>query len=386
MGGQAPTLRGRTALVVLQPTPFCNIDCRYCYLPERSNRARMPTAVLRSAFAALFADGGCADDIEVLWHAGEPTSLPIAYYDEAIALIASLVPPGTRLTHVFQTNATLLDDAWCDCIVRNGIGVGVSIDGPRHVHDAYRVRRNGNGTFDEVMRGISLLKSHAIDFWCIAVVTDKNVDAPDEMFEFFETLAPQYVCFLPEQIQGTNASSSLEQVDAKRRFTRFLVRYMDRIAETGSRQLVREIERMAARIVASADGPVGNQLVEPFEIVTIDHEGNLFTFCPELATSRHPALGDLAVGNVLAGGLALARGSEKLRRVHAEIAAGVASCRDNCGYFEICGGGAPSLKMSEHGRFDVAETQGCQLLYQAVADAVLQRFAREAAMIQEVAQ
>ena len=79
MGGQAPTLRGRTALVVLQPTPFCNIDCRYCYLPERSNRARMPTAVLRSAFAALFADGGCADDIEVLWHAGEPTSLPIAY-------------------------------------------------------------------------------------------------------------------------------------------------------------------------------------------------------------------------------------------------------------------------------------------------------------------
>src|SRR5262245_1260240 len=351
MGGQAQTLRGRTALVVLQPTPFCNIDCRYCYLPERSNRARMPTAVLRSAFSALFADDRCADEVEVLWHAGEPTSLPIEYYEEAIALIASLVPDGARLSHVFQTNATLLDDDWCDFIIGYGIGVSVSIDGPQHIHDAYRLRRNGSGTFGEVMRGVSLLKSRAIEFSCIAVVTDKSVDVPDEMFEFFEGLAPQYVCFLPEQIQGTNAGSSLDQVDAKQRFTKFLVRYMDLIAETGSGQLVREIERMAARIVASADGPVGNQLVEPFEIVTIDHQGNLFTFCPELATSRHPALGALAVGNILAGGLAPARASEKLRQVHAEIAAGVARCRDSCDYFEICGGGAPSLKLSEHGRF-----------------------------------
>jgi uncharacterized protein len=346
----------------------------------------MPIAVLRSAFSSLFAGGNCADAIEVVWHAGEPTSAPIAYYREAMAVIASLVPDGTKLTHTFQTNATLLDDAWCDFIIEAGIVLGVSIDGPQHVHDAYRLRRNGNGTFDEVMRGISLLKSRAIEFFCIAVVTDKSVDAPDEMFEFFESLAPQHVCFLVEHVQGTNASSSLDRGDAKQRFTQFLVRYADLITATRSRQVVREIERMAAKIVLSANQPVGSQLVEPFEILTIDHRGDLFTFCPELVASRHPVFGSLAIGNVLSGGIAQARGSEKLRRMHAEIAAGVAKCRDSCGYFEICGGGAPSLKLSEHGRFDVAETQGCRIYYQAVADAVLQRFARDAAAALEVGQ
>ncbi|MBI3515028.1 MAG: GRRM system radical SAM/SPASM domain protein [Proteobacteria bacterium] len=373
-------------MVVLQPTPFCNIDCRYCYLPDRSNRARMSSAVVRATFAALIDDGRLAETVEVLWHAGEPTALPISYYREAMAAIASLDAGATTLHHVFQTNATLLDDAWCDFIRDAGIGIGVSIDGPQPIHDAHRQQRNGGGTFEAVMRGIARLKARAIEFYCIAVVTDASADAPDALFDFFEALAPRHVCFVPEQIQGTNVTSSLDAADAKARFTRFLVRYLERIAATGSAQRIREIERMAGRIVKSAKGPVGSQLVEPFEIVTVDHQGRFSTFCPELATSRHPVHGDLALGNVLSGGMAQARNSAKLQALHAEIAAGVALCRDGCAYFDVCGGGAPSLKLAEHGRFDVAETQGCRLLYQAVADAVLQRLAGDVAAVSQITQ
>jgi uncharacterized protein len=379
MAGPVSAMRGRTALVVLQPTPFCNIDCLYCYLPDRGNRARMPIAVVRSAFAASLDEGDLAETLQVLWHAGEPTALPISYYREAFAAIATLVADRVRVTHAFQTNATLLDDAWCGFIRETGIEIGVSIDGPQPIHDAHRRRRGGGGTFDDVMRGIALLRSHDIQFHCIAVITDANVDAADTMFEFFEGLALQHVCFVPEQIQGANPGTSLDGVDAKQRFTNFLVRYMDRIAASGSTQRVREIERMASRIVRSADGPVGSQLVEPFEIVTVDHQGRFSTFCPELATSRHPELGDLALGAFPSTGIAQARVGAKLQQIHAQITAGVEKCRDSCGYFDVCGGGAPSLKLAEHGRFDVAETAGCRLLYQAVADAVLERLARDAA-------
>ena len=102
----------RIQLLVIQPTPFCNIDCRYCYLPNRSDKSVVAETTLTRLFSEIFASGWVKDGVTVVWHAGEPLVLPIAFYRRAFALIDELKPPGLQLGHSFQTNGTLISDAW----------------------------------------------------------------------------------------------------------------------------------------------------------------------------------------------------------------------------------------------------------------------------------
>jgi len=139
----------RIQLLVVQPTPFCNIDCRYCYLPQRSSKAVIAAATLANLFSQVFASGWAQDALSVVWHAGEPMVLPIDFYRQAFRMIDDMRPPDLMLTHSFQTNGTLIDDAWCDFFAEANINVGVSIDGPQRLHagEAYkgvRVRASAN--------------------------------------------------------------------------------------------------------------------------------------------------------------------------------------------------------------------------------------------------
>src|SRR6202044_3736696 len=140
----APLIR----TVVLQPTPFCNIDCRYCYLPQRSATSVMPLATITVAFEKIFASGWASPQLTVIWHAGEPLVLPVSYYEAAFNAIEALRPPWLELRHSIQTNGMLISQEWCDFIRKWHIGVGVSVDGPKQLHDANRVTRSGAGTFD----------------------------------------------------------------------------------------------------------------------------------------------------------------------------------------------------------------------------------------------
>ena len=104
----------RIQLLVVQPTPFCNIDCRYCYLPDRTNKAVVADETLATCSPRSSPRAGCGDGLSVVWHAGEPMVLPIDFYRRAFRLIDGLKPPDLTVTHSFQTNGTLIDDAWCE--------------------------------------------------------------------------------------------------------------------------------------------------------------------------------------------------------------------------------------------------------------------------------
>ena len=149
----------RIQLVVIQPTPFCNIDCRYCYLPDRSNKAVIAEETIANLFSQIFASGWVQDGVSVVWHAGEPMVLPIDFYRRAFRLIDRLKPAELVLTHAFQTNGTLIDDAWCEFFVEQQVNVGVSVDGPQRLHDVNRRTRAGRGTFERTIAGIANLKA-----------------------------------------------------------------------------------------------------------------------------------------------------------------------------------------------------------------------------------
>jgi uncharacterized protein len=133
-------------LIVLQPTPFCNIDCKYCYLPHRRNTQQMSLQTAHNIFSKAVAAPFKGVALDFVWHAGEPLTVPIDFYkrvfDDAMQLSLRSVKP---IRQHFQTNAILLNSSWIELIRNYDVGVGLSIDGPRHIHDQNRVRRDQSG-------------------------------------------------------------------------------------------------------------------------------------------------------------------------------------------------------------------------------------------------
>src|ERR1700690_3743102 len=138
-------------LLVLQPTPYCNIDCKYCYLPDRSTKDRMSGATLRKIFADRISSPRLGQRLDVLWGGGEPLVLPIEYYEEALTIIEENSLPTMAIDHYIQTNGILLNDDWCEFFKTADVKINVSIDGPQDVHDANRLGRQGEPTFADTM-------------------------------------------------------------------------------------------------------------------------------------------------------------------------------------------------------------------------------------------
>src|SRR5262249_19193983 len=123
----APDGLGPLELLVLQPTPFCNLDCSYCYLPARNSRKQMRPEVLHQVFERVFASGLIEHPFTVVWHAGEPLVVPPRFYEDAFAIARQHNPAHLPFQHSFQTNATLLDQEWCDLIRAHRVLMGVSV-------------------------------------------------------------------------------------------------------------------------------------------------------------------------------------------------------------------------------------------------------------------
>jgi uncharacterized protein len=358
-----PTLR--TGLLILQPTPFCNIDCDYCYLPNRNNKARLAVSTVDVAVRRLIDDGLIGPNLSVVWHAGEPTVLQPAYYEDAFAAIAEAVPDGCKVTHCLQTNATLLDQAWCALFLRHRVRVGVSIDGPPLLHDAHRRTRQGKGTHAAVMRGVAALREAGVRFHAIAVVTSATLDQPEAFADFFESLGVAEVGCNFDEAEGGHAGSSL--ADREVSHFAFLRALAEHCSRPGNRLVVRELVRARQLVLEPLPEqrwrghcwPVNAQVM-PFAMVNVAHDGRFSTFSPELIDQPAPAYGDFVFGNVADVGYLEATSSDNFQRVWSEIVRGVLACERDCAHFTYCGGGAPANKYYELGDFGGTETLYCR--------------------------
>jgi uncharacterized protein len=236
-----------TRLLILQPTPFCNIDCDYCYLPNRNSTARMSMETVRLATQRLVDDGLLGKSFTVVWHAGEPLVLPPDYYEQAIATVAQVVDSRCEVLYSIQTNGTLLNDAWCDLFVRHRICVGVSVDGPAELHDRHRKTRRGQGTHAAVVRGMDLLRRRGIPFHAIAVVTSASLDHADDLCEFFTTQGVAEVGYNFDEAEGQHGESSLSGYEEV--YQAFLERTLERSLHSANGFRVRELAN-AFRLIA----------------------------------------------------------------------------------------------------------------------------------------
>jgi uncharacterized protein len=354
---------GPLELLVLQPTPFCNINCSYCYLPDRQSTRRMSADTLDRIFHWVFGSGLARQPFTLLWHAGEPLVLPVSFYETAAELLRRHNIAGLPILQSFQTNATLLDADWCAFLQRPDVHVGVSVDGPDFLHDRHRRTRQGRGTLDRVLRGIQLLHEHGISFEVISVLTADSLSYPDELFDFYQENGIRSVAFNVEEVEGPHTASSLQQAGTPERFRRFLTRFLLLARSADQPLVVREFETSATALLGARRYGPGARTQEnrPWAIVNVDCEGNFSTYSPELLGVSSLTHGGFTLGNVATDSLQSAMDSARFRRLEDEIGGGVEMCRESCSYFPFCGGGPPANKYFENGTFASTETLFCRL-------------------------
>ncbi len=167
----------------------CNIDCHYCFylhkteLLHHEKHARMDDATLEQHIRQ-YIEAQTGDEVVFSWQGGEPTLMGLDFFERAVGLQHKYKKPGQRIENDLQTNGLLLDAAWIDFLKRNKFHVGLSIDGPREFHDAFRRTRNDRSTFDFVMRAAGLLRDAEISFAALCVVNRVNAKHPELVYRF----------------------------------------------------------------------------------------------------------------------------------------------------------------------------------------------------------
>jgi uncharacterized protein len=347
-------MRGIAAVpsyVIMQPTTLCNLDCTYCYLPLRAVDRRMAEEVARATARTVNVWAEQAERFSVVWHGGEPLSSGRAH-------LASLMEKFTGVEHHVQTNATLIDDAWCEFLAEHQVRIGVSIDGPERL-TAERVARGGRPAYPQIMRGIAALRRHGIGFAALCVVSDPRPGLATELYEFFLDLGCHALGINIEEQEGVNTRSNAHAGDAVVAFWAELTAAW----RADPRVEVREVEWALRYLGAAVDGTADELLprhLDPVPVVA--HDGAVVLLSPELAGFGDARYGDFASGNVLDRPL-----SEIVSGVAsapagwiAEYLDGVEACRAACPYFGFCGGAHAANRYFEHGRFDGTETNHCR--------------------------
>jgi uncharacterized protein len=360
--------------LVVQPTPFCNINCSYCYLPQRDVTSVIEQSVVTTLFEKVFASGWTGEGLTVIWHAGEPLVVPVSFYETAFAAIEKMRPAALQLRHSFQTNGMLITPKWCDLFKKWDVGVGVSIDGPKHLHDAHRVTRSGRGTFDKTLAGIRLLKREQVPFHVISVLSHQALNSPREMLDFFLSEGIENVCFNVEESEGDHVSDLFAADDAQELFRHFLSEFWRLSRQSARIHFVREVDGMLPRIFRPERSAMRNAQVEPFGMMNVDCHGNVSSFSPELLGLKNGDYGDFIVGNIRTDSVEEMYRSPTMKAMSRDIAAGVAACRKDCEYFSVCGGGAPINKLAENGSFTGTRTSFCSLTQMVPVDLILDAF------------
>jgi len=189
--------------LLAKPTgSICNLDCAYCFFLDKEqfypdSQFRMSEDLLETYLRQLI-ESHQTDQVTIAWQGGEPTLMGLDFYRKAVTLAEQYRRPGMSLEHTLQTNGTLLDDAWCAFFKENNFLIGISIDGPRPLHDAYRVDKGGGPTFDRVMRGLRLLQKHGVEANILTAVNRVNADHPLEVYRFLrDEAAADWIQFIP---------------------------------------------------------------------------------------------------------------------------------------------------------------------------------------------
>jgi uncharacterized protein len=190
--------------LLAKPTgAVCNLDCSYCFFLSKEmlypgSRFRMADELLEAYVMQLIEAHAGVPEVAIAWQGGEPTLMGVDFFRRSVELAEECLQPGQRATYTIQTNGTLLDDEWAAFFKDNEFLVGISIDGPREIHDTYRVNKGGKGSFDQVLRGLSFLDDAGVEWNALTTVHAANGDRGREVYRFLrDQCGARFIQFIP---------------------------------------------------------------------------------------------------------------------------------------------------------------------------------------------
>ncbi len=190
--------------LMAKPTgAICNLDCEYCFFLSKEmlypgSQFRMAQELHETYIRQLLEAHARAPEVVIAWQGGEPTIMGLEFFRRSIELQRTYAQPGQRILNTLQTNGTLLDDAWGVFLKEHEFLVGISIDGPRAIHDTYRVSKGGKPTFDRVVQGLDVLKRHDVDWNVLTTVHAANGDHGAGVYRFLrDDLGARFIQFIP---------------------------------------------------------------------------------------------------------------------------------------------------------------------------------------------
>lgn len=204
--------------LLAKPTgAVCNLDCAYCFFLSKEmlypgSRFRMANDLLDAYLRQLIEAHAGVPEVTIAWQGGEPTLMGLDFFRRSVELAGQYLAPGQRVAHTIQTNGTLLDEEWAAFFREHGFLVGLSIDGPREIHDTYRVNKGGKGSFDDVMRGLTCLREAGVDWNALTTIHAANAAHGREVYCFLrDECGAEFVQLIPiiERVAEAAADGSV---------------------------------------------------------------------------------------------------------------------------------------------------------------------------------
>ncbi|HUW18831.1 MAG TPA: anaerobic sulfatase maturase [Sedimentisphaerales bacterium] len=312
----------------------CNADCRYCFYKNRNpefgqGRQRMSDEVLESLIRDYMQLG--FPFVGFAWQGGEPTLMGLDFYKRVVELQKRYGGPGQQVSNKLQTNGILLDAEWCRFLHENKFLAGISVDGPKEFHDYYRVDHSGAGTFERVTRGVESCKEYDVEFNTLVLLSNRNVEHPDELFDFFIENGMTYLQFIPCVETDASTGRIADFSITPRQYGEFLCRVFDRWYNYGPQKVnIREFDSILTYYV------MGKHTVCTYSeqcagSVVVEHTGDCFA-C-EFFMEPKWRLGNILetpIGRIAAGGM---------RRAFARAKRNLGSKCLVCRYLAVCRGG-----------------------------------------------
>jgi len=271
---------------------ICNLDCDYCYYLEKERlypgvrSFRMSDQLLERYISQHIAASGGAV-IRFSWHGGEPTSLGVDYFRKIVSLQSKHSPPGARIANGMVTNGTLLDEEWCHFLAAEGFAVSLSVDGPRELHDTYRVTKGAKPTHNEVMRGWRLLQQHRVPCDILCVVHNRNVQSPKQVYRFFKEVGATYVGFLPLVERRDDLPGGVgENTVPAESFGSFLCTIFDEWVRQDIGRIMVQIFDESARPIRGLEHSLCIFRETCGDVPVLEHNGDLYS-CDHFVDEQH---------------------------------------------------------------------------------------------------
>jgi len=289
--------------VMAKPTGArCNLDCQYCFFLKKEQlypggTFRMSDEVMESYIRQTIA-AHSVPEVTIAWQGGEPTLMGLDFFRRVVDVETAALRPGMTVENSFQTNGVLLDDEWCEFLHDNRFLVGLSVDGPREIHDAYRRDKAGRSVFDRVIGAARLMQKHEVEFNVLCTVNAVNSERPLDVYRFFrDDLKSSYVQFIPivERDNDTGYQEGTRVTDRSVRpeqYGRFLIEVFDEWVRRDVGKVF--VQFFDGVLMSYVCGQSSLCVLRPTcgESVALEHNGDVYA-CDHFVEPKH-LLGNIA--------------------------------------------------------------------------------------------